>query len=191
MTLTLIGTDEAAKGDDYADVGFDNVVLTSDGCLDNFAKISGKIQGSGGNRGQWSFAGSVGTDEDSGDVVGMITVNYKLLKEYCEFTPDSDDGLTFSGTEDVAIVEGNGDGGFECFDGDGPTNSGDFVMRLQSGDATTNNAGGIGKDRGGICIAADGSSYDIGGADCDANGDISALKNGNAWVDDDTSDDAL
>lgn len=186
MTLTLIGTD--GGGDVYADVGFDNVELTSNGCLLDFGKISGKIQGTGGQRGQWSFAGSVGTDEDSGDVVGMIGVDYKSLKEYCEFTPDTDDGLDFFGTENVAIVEGDGDGGFECFDSDGPTNSGTFVMYLQNSDDTTNNSGGSGKDRGGVCIDASNDLYDIGD-ECNSNDDPVDLKNGNVHVDDDTSDD--
>lgn len=177
MNVALVGTANA-DGDDNANVGFDDVVLTLTGCLDAFAKISGRTGQNGrGNSGRVTFAGSVGTSHDDGESTGAILVNYRSVPDVCTFEPDGD--ITYDGLDEATF-----DATYEC----DSTATGDAFVRLISGDPTTNNKGGGGKDRGAICIDADDDDLDIG-EDCEDNdeNDPEELTHGNVWVDDDTS----
>lgn len=180
MNVELVGTANA-DGDDNANVGFDDVALTLTGCLDAFAKISGRAgsfgRGNGNNNiGEWAFAGSVGTSHDDGSSVGAIVVNYRSVPDICTFEPDGD--ITYDGLDEAKF-----DATYTC----DSTASGDAFVRMISGDPTTNNQGNN-MDRGAICITADDSAYDVG-TDCDddLDNDPEELTHGNVWVDDDTS----
>ena len=111
MKVALTGTE--AGSDLKVDVGYDDVSVTLTGCLDSFAKISGKVMGTGGQRGQFSLVGTVGIDHADGTTVvftNPFNITYKTLKVSCNITPTA---LTFdSGT---AVVTAD----YTCVDKDG------------------------------------------------------------------------
>ena len=178
MNVRLTGTEE---GDDLvADVGFDDVSVTLTGCLATFAKISGKVMGGGGQRGQWSFEGSVGTLHDGDALVfsDPFHINYKTEGFSCDFTPTD---LSFDGSS--ALVEAS----YVCTDGTTDTADDAALIRLVPGTGGSN-AGGSGKDRGDVCVDANDDELDIGVSPCDDDGDAVALKNGNVHTDENTAD---
>ena len=185
MNVALTGTE--AGSDLKVDVGYDDVSVTLTGCLDSFAKISGKVMGTGGQRGQFSLVGTVGIDHADGTTVvftNPFNITYKTLKVSCNITPTA---LTFdSGT---AVVTAD----YTCVDKDGaPDVSGtDMTIRLTAGTGGSN-AGGSGRNRGSVCVhAPDDTQLNIGTSPCDDNTHVVALKNGNVNTDDDTSNGPL
>ncbi len=177
MNVELTGT--AINDATVADVGFDNVAVTLTGCLDSFAKISGKVMGAGGKRGQWSFVGSVGILHDGGLVfTDPFSITYKTLKLSCDFTPTD---LSFDGSS--ALVEAS----YVCTDGTTGAADDAALIRLVPGTGGSNAGGG--KDRGDVCVDAIDEKLDIPAVDslCDDDSDAVALKNGNVHTDDDTS----
>ena len=176
MNVRLTGTEE---GDDLvADVGFDDVSVTLTDCLASFAKISGKVMGTGGQRGQWSFSGTVGILHDGGGLVftDPFHINYKTLRQSCDFTPTA---LSFDGTTAVVIAD------YDCNDGSGFQDVG-ALIRLVPGTGGSNGGGNV-KDRGDVCVDAPDDELDIGSSCTADDGDELALKNGNVHTDDDTS----
>ncbi len=184
MNIELTGT--ATNDATVADVGFDNVAVTLTDCLDSFAKISGKVMGTGGKRGQWSFVGSVGILHDGGDLVftDPFSITYKNLKLSCDFTPT---GLSFDGSS--ALVEAS----YVCTDGTTGAADDAALIRLVPGTGGPEGTG-KNKDRGDVCVDAADDELDIGKSgslpdpDCVSNDDDAlALKNGNVHTDDDTT----
>ncbi len=182
MTVKMTGTDDGTA--DAADVGFDTMSVTLNGCLDDFVKISGKI---GARRGGFSFEGSLGTDHDDGTtLVGEIRINYKGIKESCTFTHTADPTYV-NETEAVALV-----GTMDCVDKNGdPTvtnlNTDIFMVSAEESDNSNNT-----KLRGEICVdGSGGTTYDIndtGGETCTDESFAVPLNNGNIWLDGDTTD---
>ena len=179
MNVELAGTDDVTNGtDDRVDVGYDDVSVTLTDCLDSFAKISGKVMGAGGKRGQWSFVGSVGILHDGGLVfTDPFSITYKTLKLSCDFTPTD---LSFDGSS--ALVEAS----YVCTDGTFDTADDAALIRLVPGTGGSNGGGNV-KDRGDVCVDAADDELDIGVSPCDDDGDALALKNGNVHTDDDTT----
>ena len=184
MNVELAGTDDVVNGtDDRVDVGYDDVSVTLTDCLDTFAKISGKVMGGGGQRGQWSFEGSVGNLHDGGVLVfsDPFSINYKSEGFSCDFTPTN---LSFEGTS--ALVEAS----YVCT-GDGPTDATNDAALIRLVPGTGGSEGpGKNKDRGDVCVDANDEDLDIPFANtgCDVDTDATALKNGNVHTDEDTTD---
>ncbi len=176
MNIELTGT--ATNAATVADVGFDNVAVALTGCLATFAKISGKVMGGGGQRGQWSFEGSLGTLHDGGGLVfsDPFHINYKTERQSCDFTPTA---LSFDGTTAVVTAD------YDCNEGSGFQGV-DALIRLVPGTGGSNGGGNV-KDRGDVCVDAPDDELDIGTSPCDDDGDAVSLKNGNVHTDDDTS----
>ena len=154
VTQDQLGTDIIVSLDDGWRMSFDALALTGD-CVDDSAKISGKI-GSGNGKGRGSgapthtFAGAVGTDTDGG-TVGEITVNYRPVDEIpstCTYTPDGDVAYSMAGDLDVATVDTN----YECIGGIYDSYDGTATIILTSRDK--------GNDRGMVAIDADDDDLD-------------------------------
>ena len=183
MNVELAGTDDVTNGtDDRVDVGYDDVSVTLTDCLDEFAKISGKVMSTGGQRGRWSFEGSVGILHVGGGLVfsDPFSINYKSEGFSCDFTPTD---LSFDGTS--ALVEAS----YVC-NGTGPTNATANAALIRLVPGTGGSEGpGKNKDRGDVCVDAIDAALDIPTVDslCDVDGDATALKNGNVHTDEDTT----
>ena len=177
MNVELTGT--ATNDGTVADVGFDDVSVTLTDCLASFAKISGKVMGTGGQRGQWSFEGSVGILHDGGGLVfsDPFHINYKSERQSCDFTPTA---LTFDGTTAVVTAD------YDCNEGSGFQGV-DALIRLVPGTGGPEGTG-KNKDRGDVCVDAPDNDLDIGSF-CDVDGGNEfALKNGNVHTDENTAD---
>ena len=180
---TLLGSDTNSK----VDVGYDDVSVTLTGCLDNFAKISGKVTGTGGKRGQFSFEGTVGLDHDLATFSGSISINYKANDFSCVFTPSA---ITFTGF--TALV----DASYVC-DGTGPTQTSLTAAQIRLVPGTGGPEGrGKNKDRGKVCVEALDDALDIGSSlpdpDCVTDdSDTVALKSGNINTDNNTGNGPL
>lgn len=182
MNVELAGTDDVTNGtDDRVDVGYDDVSVTLTDCLDSFAKISGKVMGTGGTRGQFSFEGSVGIEHEGTTLVfsDPFSINYKSKGFSCDFTPTD---LSFDGTS--ALVEAS----YICT-APGPTDSAvdAALIRLVPGTGGPEGTG-KNKDRGDVCVDANDIDLDIGTSPCDDDGNAVSLKNGNVHTDENTAD---
>lgn len=155
VTQEQLGSDIVVSMDDGWRMSFDAVALIGD-CVDDSAKISGKIgSGNGKGRGQGApthaFAGAVGTDTDGG-VVGDITVNYRPADEIpssCTYTPVGD--LAYSIVDDLDVAMFDSD--YTCVGGIFDGFAGSALVTLTSRDK--------GNDRGLVEIDASDEELDI------------------------------
>ncbi len=175
-TVSMIGAD-AGTPDGTAFVHFDDMSFRIT-CVKDFAKISGKIRGSGGKgnegrAGQYSFAGTVGHFDDLAmTLAGEYLINYQVLGHSCVFTPTS---LMFADPSATVLAS------YVCDDVD--TTFGNAVMRLTQG-AGGPEGTGKNKDRGSVCVDADTDALDLVGVSgvCTAEVDELDLDKGNVKV---------
>ncbi len=153
--VSMIGTDAGGAPDGTAIAHFDDMSFLIT-CVKDFAKISGKIRGSGGKgnegrAGQYSFAGTVGHfDDETMTLAGEFSINYKVLGHSCVFTPTT---LTFADPSATVMAS--------YVYNDIDTTSGDAVIRLTQG-AGGPEGRGKNKDRGSVCVDASDDVLDIG-----------------------------